>query len=81
MSEMINNIGNRLVTKARCVNHVLEEWYSGKMSSPLRCNPHYSEFRGMLELVKTMGIDYAVIYSDDTTTMTAIEIQGKMFEI
>lgn len=81
MTEMINKIGERLVIKARCVNCVLNEWYSGRMDAPLRTNPHYSEFRGMLDMVKTMGLNHEVTFNADTTRMVAITIDGKRFEI
>ena len=81
MTEMINKIGESLVIKARVVNLFMEDWFSGKVSGNLRSNPCYSEFRGMLLMVKAMGIEHEVIFNDDVTQMIAIDLNGKRFDI
>lgn len=81
MSEMINNVGNRMVTKARLVNRVLKDWYNGEMKSNLRSNPFYSEFQGMRQMLTAMDIEYSVDYDDNVEQMTAITILGTRFEI
>lgn len=81
MKEMINNIGNRMVTKARLVNNVLESWESGEISGNLRSNPFYSEFQGMCQLLKAMDMEYDIQYESDAVRMTAIVIMGKTFAV
>ena len=81
MTEMINNIGNRMVTKARLVNKVLEEWETKGLDTPLRNNPFYSEFQGMCQLLKAMEMEYNIHYDNDVIRMTAIVIMGKFFQV
>lgn len=80
MTEMINNIGNRMVTKARLVNKVLEDWENGKCES-LRSNPFYSEFSGMCQLLKAMNMEYDIRYDTDSVKMVTIVIMGKPFNV
>lgn len=81
MTEMINNIGKRMVTKARLVNMVLGSWYEDKVGGNLRNNPYYSEFQGMCQLLKAMEMEYDIQYDNDTVHMTAIVIMGQTFEV
>ena len=81
MTEMINNIGNRMATKARLVNNFLESWYKGEVSGNLRTNPFYSEFQGMCQLLKAMEMEFDIQYDNDVVCMTAIVIMGKTFEV
>lgn len=79
MTEMINNIGNRMVTKARLVNKVLEDWENGECKN-LRSNPFYSEFQGMCQLLKAMDMEYDIQYNDNLR-IAAIVITGKAFNV
>lgn len=78
MNEMINKIGDRLVVKMRVVNiYRNREEYAHN----IRTCPFYSEFRGMIEMIKTMGIDHQIEFSADLSQMTAIVLNGKKFEV
>lgn len=83
MTEMINNIGNRMVTKARLVNRVLKDWYNGQLDSNLRSNAFYSEFQGMTQMLNAMHIEYSIEFAANTNArkMVAITIMGMRFEI
>ena len=81
MNEMINNIGNLMVTKARLVNDFMEGWLEGKEEGNLRRNPFYSEFQGMCQLIKAMEMDFDIEYDEKVVRMTAIVIMGKKFEV
>jgi len=79
MGNMINNIGERIVTKARIVNDFMESWVAGNEEGNLRRNPFYSELQGMFQLLKAMDIDFDIEYDKDVVKMTAIIIMGKTF--
>ena len=81
MTTMINNIGERMVVKARVVNQFMKDWLEGKEEGNLRRNPFYSEFRGMTEMLKAMEIEFDIEYDEDVVSMTAITIMGKKFEV
>lgn len=81
MNEMINNIGNRMVVKARLVNDFMESWLEGKEEGNMRRNPFYSEFQGMCQLIKAMEMDFDIEYDEKVVKMTAIVIMGKKFEV
>lgn len=83
MGEMINNIGNRMVTKARLVNRLLKDQYNGEWKGSLRSNCFYSEFAGMRQMLDTMNIEYDIEYELDMPylKMVALVIMGKRFEI
>ena len=81
MNKMINNIGNRMVTKARLVNDFMASWLEGKEEGNLRRNPFYSEFQGMCQLIKAMEMDFDIEYDEKVVRMTAIVIMGKKFEV
>lgn len=78
MNEMINKIGERLVVKARVVNIYRND---EKYAHNIRTCPFYSEFRGMIEMLKTLDIDYDIDFSADLSQMTAITVAGKRFEV
>lgn len=80
MTEMINRIGERLVTKMTVVNLAREnkEYWDDN----IRTNPHYSEFHGMLQLLKTMDFEFEIDWNPENIyEMTAITIMGKRFEV
>ena len=81
MTEMINNIGARMITKARLVNRFMESWLAGNEEGNMRSNPYYSEFQGMCQLLKAMDMEYEIQYSDDVSKITAIVIMGKAFAV
>lgn len=81
MTTMINNIGDRMVTKARVVNDFLESWMAGKEEGNMRRNPFYSEFQGMCQMLKAMEIDFDIEYDSNVVKMTAITIMGKTFAV
>ena len=81
MKEMVNNIGERMTTKARLVNDFMASWLEGKEEGNLRRNPFYSEFQGMCQLLKAMEMDFEIEYDDKITSMTAIVIMGNRFEV
>ena len=81
MTEMINNIGERMITKARIVNDFMESWLAGNEEGTMRKNPFYSEFQGMCQLVKAMGLDFDIKYDAEVVKMTAIIIMGKTFTV
>jgi hypothetical protein len=81
MNAMINNIGERLVVKARVVNDFMESWLAGKEEGNLRRNPFYSELQGMLQMLKAMDIDFSIEYDNEVVKMTAIVVMGKKFEV
>lgn len=78
MKEMINNIGDRMVTKMRIINH---ERRDGGYSDNFRKFPIYSEWVGMTQLLKAMEMDYYIDYDETVTYMTAITIMGTRFEV
>lgn len=78
MNEMFSNIGERLVIKARVVNLAKRE---NEYSKNFRECPVYSEFVGMIEMLKTMQIDYDIDWNYDVTQMTSITVMGKKFEV
>jgi hypothetical protein len=53
MKEMIKNIGETAVTKMRIINRVRKD---GEYADNLRKCPTYSEFYGMIQTLKCMGI-------------------------
>lgn len=82
MKEMINNIGERLIHKMRVINICTREFANDerRFSEPRKLNKFDHEFRGMLDILKTMGIEFEIEYNDDVTEMTAITIMGQRFE-
>ncbi|MDD6484010.1 MAG: hypothetical protein PUF72_05485 [Clostridiales bacterium] len=77
MNDMIERIGERLVAKMRIVNNKrIMDSFENK-----RYCPAYSEFNGMLQILKTMNIDYDIDYDDEVTEMTAITIMGHRFKV
>lgn len=78
MNEMINKIGERLVNKGKLVNRYLQ---SCEADENKRKNPFYSEFQGMLQLLKAMDMDYEIEWDAEVKLMTAITVMGKQFEI
>lgn len=81
MTHMINNIGERMTTKARVVNDFMESWLAGNEEGNLRKNPFYSEFQGMCQMLKAMEIDFDIEYDEEVVKMTAITIMSKRFEV
>ena len=81
MTTMIENIGDQLIIEARMVNEFMESWLAGKEEGNLRRNPFYSEFRGMLQMLKTMDIDFEIEYDEQFVRMTAITVMGKRFAV
>ena len=81
MTHMIDNIGDRMTTKARLVNDFMKSWILGNEEGNLRRNPFYSEFMGMCQLLKAMEIDFEFEYDMDVTTIQTIIIMGKRFEV
>ena len=78
MKEMINNIGERMVTKMRIINMAKRD---GEYSSNFRKFPIYSEWVGMTQLLKAMEIDFEIDFDEAVTYMTAITIMGTRFEV
>ena len=78
MKEMINNIGERMVTKMRIIN---AEKRDGEYSDNFRKFPIYSEFVGMTQLLKAMEIDFEIDFDETVTYMTAITIMGTRFDL
>ena len=78
MQEMINRIGERMVIKARVVNIMLSE---GAYKHNVRECPFYSEFYGMIEILKTLDLPLDIEYDADVVNMTALTINGTRFEI
>ena len=76
--EMINNIGDRLVTKMRVVNLYKE---SGEFADNIRKCPFYSEFVGMTQMLKTLGIEFEIDWDVSVSNMTAVTVMGKRFEV
>lgn len=81
MTELINNIGERMTIKARLVNDFVASWLEGKEEGNMRRNPFYSEFQGMCQLLKAMCIEFDIEYDQEVTSMTAITIMGKRFAV
>ena len=77
-TEMINNIGDRLTTKMRVVNLYKE---SGEFADNFRKCPFYSEFVGMTQMLKTLGIEFEIDWDVNVSKMTAVTVMGKRFEV
>lgn len=80
MTTMINNIGDRMVSKARSVNFFIKDWLECKEEGSMRSNPIFSEFQGMKQLLKAMDIEFEIECNADLQ-MTAIVIMGKTFKV
>lgn len=80
MKKMIENIGNRIVTKIRLVNQAKRDENGSFYENNIRLNPFYSELQGMLQLLKTMDVEFEIDYDETVTYMTAITIMGQRFE-
>ena len=83
MTEMINRIGERLITKMSVINLYTKEWAEDerRFNESRKLNKFDHEFRGMTDMLKTMGIDFEIEYNEAVTEMTAITIMGKRFEV
>ena len=83
MTNMINNIGDRMVTKARVVNEFMKSWVAGNEKGNMRENPFYSEFMGMCQLLKAMEIEFDLEHDLTTEALEikTIVIMGKRFEV
>lgn len=77
-AEMITNIGDRLVTKMRVVNIYKA---GGEYADNFRKCPFYSEFVGMTQMLKTLGIDFDIDWDASVTQMTAVTVMGKRFDV
>lgn len=77
-TEMINNIGDRLVTKMRVVNLYKK---NGEYADNFRKCPFYSEFVGMTQMLKTLGVDFEIDWDASVTQMIAVTVMGKRFEV
>lgn len=77
-TEMINNIGDRLVAKMRVVNLYKKK---GEYAGNFRKCPFYSEFVGMTQMLKTLGIDFDIDWDANVTQMTAVTVMGKRFDV
>lgn len=78
MKEMINNIGESMVTKMRIIN---SEKRDGRYANNFRKFPIYSEWVGMTQLLKAMEMDFEIDYDETVTYMTAITIMGIRFDV
>lgn len=76
--EKINDIGEHLVTKMRIVNIYKE---SGEYADNFRKCPFYSEFVGMTQMLKTLGIEFEIDYDLMVSKMAAVTVMGKRFEV
>lgn len=80
MKEMIRKIGEYCVIKMRVVNMVLRN-RDYIFDNNIRTNPFYSEFSGMLQMLKTMDFEFDVEWDEEVKQMTAITIMNQRFEV
>ena len=79
MNEIVTRLGEMAVIKMRLINSTRA---SGEYADNLRKCPWYSEFYGMLQTLKCMGIDIDMdLNPDNVYEMQAIIIMGRRFEV
>ena len=74
MKEIMNQVANRMASKIRVARNTMENFEAE------RANPFYSEWKGMEQLLDTMGIEFSYEY-DDNYEITAITVGGQRVEI
>lgn len=80
MKEMIRKIGETCVIKMRVVNMALRN-RDYIFDNNIRTNPFYSEFSGMMQMLKTMDFEFDVEWDEEVKQMTAITIMNQRFEV
>ena len=83
MTEMLDNLAERMISKIQVINLYTVEWADNEKrfteSRPLNKFDH--ELRGMTDAMKAMGIEFEFKYNADVTEITAITIMGKRYKV
>ena len=83
MTEMLNNLAERMITKIRIVNTHRRFWAKDKRrfteSRPFTKIDH--ELTGMEHALKAMGIPFEYDFDDEVVEITAVTIMGNRYEI
>lgn len=79
-STEIHNLATAMLPKMAIINRAVKENDIDTLNN-MRKFPFYSEFRGMVQTLKALGIDYEVHFDKDCRYMTAIEIEGIKFAV
>ena len=74
MNEIMKVMAERIASKIRIANN-----YVGNYSNKREC-PFYSEWKGMEQALKAMGIDYEYEYNEDIQ-IVAVIVMGQRVEI
>lgn len=74
MTEMIKAMSEKIAAKIRIANLYIEN-YSNKRECPF-----YSEWKGMEQALKTMGIEYEYEYNEECQIIAVI-VKGQRTEI
>jgi len=77
-NEMIKEIGETMVTKMNLINRVKR---TGEYKDNMRKCPWYSEFYGMIQMLKIMNVNYDIDWNEDITEMIAITLNGQRFDL
>lgn len=72
---MSRDIAERLAIKQRVIEITKDDFKENQ-----RLNPHYSEFHGMVEMLKMMGIEYDFEYNEKIE-MVAVTVNGETVRI
>jgi hypothetical protein len=76
---IIREIGEVMANKGAIINRYRKE---NPETNNIRKFPFYSEFYGMIQMLKIMGVEYDIEWdSTDLDRMTAIIISGEKFDI
>lgn len=79
MTDIINRLGEMSVHKMRIINRIRKN--KGYEDNLRKC-PWYSEFCGMCQTLRCMGMDVEIDWCpDDVYTMSAITIMGIRFDV
>lgn len=76
--EIINEIGTQMAIKMAIINRATRE---GSYKDNFRKFPTYSEWRGMTQMLKIMGIDFEIHFDKEVEYMTGITIDGTRFDV
>lgn len=76
-AEKIMELGTVIANKI-CLTQVYKR--EGKYSENLRELPFYSEWKGIEQTLKILGINFEYEYNSDVTEITAVILEGARFD-
>lgn len=83
MNTMIENLGKRMVVKAKMVNHYAKAWSvdERRFNESRELNKFDHELRGMIQAIEAMDMEFSMEYDANVVEITAIVIMGYRFNV